>query len=66
MSEPEGAEPDQIDYLAIIDGFEPMRETLRGIVAMFVADGFTDEQARALAVNCVTGYRFNTESGEAE
>jgi len=30
MSEPEGAEPDQIDYLAIIDGFEPMREEFDG------------------------------------
>jgi hypothetical protein len=38
------------DPLSMIDEFEPMRETLRGIVAMFVADGFTDDQARELAV----------------
>lgn len=55
-----------IDYLAIIDGYEPMREMLRGIVAMFVADGFTDEQARALAVYTATGYRFNDDSGSTE
>lgn len=59
-------EAPQIDYLAIIDSFDPMRETMRGIVAMFVADGFTDEQARALAVTTATGYRFNTDNGEPE
>lgn len=62
MSEDE--ETPQIDYLAIIDGFEPMRETMRGIVAMFVSDGFTEEQARALAVTTATGYRFNASEGD--
>ncbi len=55
----------KIDFLAILDGYEPMRETMRGIVAMFITDGFTDEQARALAVTTVTGYRFNSAGDEA-
>lgn len=54
-------ETPQVDLLTIIDDYEPMREVLRGIVAIFISDGFTDEQARALAVTTVTGYRFNTE-----
>lgn len=58
MSGDESGAP-EVDFLAILDGFEPMRETLRGIVAMFVSDGFTDEQARALAVTTWTGYRFS-------
>jgi hypothetical protein len=38
------------DPLAFFDGIEPLRETLRGMVAAFVADGFTDQQARKIAV----------------
>lgn len=45
---------DEDDPLVLVDNFEPLRETLRGIVAMFVADGFTDEQARQLTVHMFT------------
>lgn len=47
------------DLLAILDAYQPMREAVRGLVAMFVSDGFTDEGARALTVHAVCGYRFN-------
>jgi hypothetical protein len=58
-------EKPEIDLLAILDEFEPMREMMRGLVAVFVADGFTEEQARPLAVTVATGYRFNSAGGEA-
>jgi hypothetical protein len=51
---PDDETPEQPDLLAILDAFEPMRETLRGIVAAFVTDGFSDEQARVLAVHILT------------
>lgn len=62
----ETTEEPKPDLLAILDAFEPMRETMRGVVAMFCADGFTIEQARALAVNCATGYRFNATTDDEE
>lgn len=38
------------DPLSFIDDLEPLREALRGLVASFVQDGFSEEQARELAV----------------
>jgi hypothetical protein len=42
------------DPLALIDSLEPLRETVRGMVAIFVQDGFTEEQARELVVHFIT------------
>jgi hypothetical protein len=36
------------DALSVLDMFEPVREELRGVVAIFVQDGFTEEQAREM------------------
>ena len=44
----------ELDPLQVLDEFEPIRETCRGLVAAFVADGFTVEQARALVIHIVT------------
>lgn len=50
------------DYLAMIDSMQPWREMLRGMVAMLVADGFTDEESRALtAAAMTTASRSKTE-----
>ena len=61
MTEDNGTDETPIDLLAIIDAFEPMRESVRGVVAMFRADGFDDDSARALAVTTITGWRFNVD-----
>lgn len=39
------------DPFAIIDGFERLAEVLRGAVAVLVADGWTDDQARAIVLH---------------
>ncbi len=38
------------DPLAVIDAMQPWLEEMRGLVAVLVADGFSDEQARDLVV----------------
>jgi biotin synthase-related radical SAM superfamily protein len=38
------------DALSILDMMEPVLEELRGVVAVIVGDGFTDEQARELVI----------------
>jgi hypothetical protein len=43
----------------MLDSFEPIREMWQGCVAAVMADGFTEEQARALVTTVVTGYRFD-------
>lgn len=45
--------PTPDDPLGIFDEFEPFRETIRGLVAMFRQDGFDEEQARELATAIV-------------
>lgn len=37
-----------INYEELAQGIEQMREMIRAMVAGLVADGFTDEQARAI------------------
>jgi uncharacterized membrane protein YebE (DUF533 family) len=43
-----------IDYEELAASVEAMREIYRAMVAALVADGFTDEQARALIVAITT------------
>lgn len=45
-----GREPDTsgVDYAALAEGMDQLREVLRAMVAGLVSDGFTDEQARRL------------------
>lgn len=43
-----------IDYEELAANVEAMREIYRAMVAGLVADGFTDEQARALVVSITT------------
>lgn len=57
-----GHEP--YDPLAFVDEFTPIREALLGLVAMFRADGFTEEQARQLAVASWLHGLKQTEQGE--
>lgn len=61
---PDPGEPSGPDLLAIIDAFDQSRELVRGVVAMFRSDGFSDAEARALAVNALTGYRYTYEVGD--
>jgi hypothetical protein len=42
--------PQKADPLQVIDEIEPLREALRGFVAAFMADGFTEAQARELVI----------------
>lgn len=42
------------DPLAILDALNELRETLRGMVAGLITDGFTDEQARVLVVRILS------------
>jgi uncharacterized membrane protein YebE (DUF533 family) len=44
-----------MDFDELAKAIEEMREVLRAMVAGLVADGFTDEQARALVVSVMTG-----------
>jgi hypothetical protein len=34
--------------MEVLDEFQEFREMIRGLVAMLVSDGWTDEQARAI------------------
>lgn len=43
-----------IDYEELAANIEQMREIFRALVAGLIADGFTDEQARALVVAMIT------------
>jgi len=43
-----------IDYEGLANSVEEMREIFRAMVAGLVADGFTEEQARALVVEITT------------
>jgi uncharacterized membrane protein YebE (DUF533 family) len=43
-----------IDYEELAGNIEQMREIFRAMVAGLIADGFTDEQARALIVSVMT------------
>jgi hypothetical protein len=43
------------DPLALIDAVTEYAENLRGAVAVLVADGWTDEQARLLVLRAVLG-----------
>jgi len=43
-----------IDYEDLANNVEAMREIMRALVAGLVADGFTDEQARAIVTEMVT------------
>jgi uncharacterized membrane protein YebE (DUF533 family) len=43
-----------INYEELASNIEQMREIFRALVAGLVADGFTDEQARALVVAMTT------------
>ena len=43
-----------IDYEELASNIEQMREIFRALVAGLIADGFTDEQARALVVAMIT------------
>jgi uncharacterized membrane protein YebE (DUF533 family) len=43
-----------IDYEELAANIEQMREIFRALVAGLIADGFTDDQARALVVAMIT------------
>jgi len=46
------------DLLTVLDQMQPFVETVRGMVALFVNDGFTDDQARDLvAASFRSAYR---------
>lgn len=44
-----------IDYTALADALDDTREMLRGMVAGFVVDGFTDREAHAIVAKMM-GY----------
>lgn len=50
-----------IDFEELAAAVENMREGFRAMVAGLVADGFTDEQARALVVAIMTNKRDEDE-----
>jgi hypothetical protein len=63
MTQPDPNEP----YMTMFDLIQPYREMLRGLVAQFVSDGFTDEQARVLVVKLLTTEApKDDESGESD
>jgi uncharacterized membrane protein YebE (DUF533 family) len=49
------------DYEELARSVENMREIFRAMVAGLIADGFTDEQARALVVSMVTSMKSDDE-----
>lgn len=61
MTDPDRPAPER-DPLAVIDALTPFRETLRGMVATLVADGFTDAQAR----DCVAALMRNNAQPKGE
>jgi len=55
-----------IDFEAVADGVQQMRETVNAMVVALVADGFTDEQARDIVAGLWRSTRPSRPSSNEE
>jgi hypothetical protein len=55
-----------LDYVALAESLDALREMLRAMVAALMDDGFTEKQARAIATGVFVGKleEDNDEDGE--